>query len=449
MIIGWADHIKIVRVRSRARTQSSGNLPPLTVEMTAIFQVDCMISGIAQFKSSYVVLAYVPPDTYENEATEDPQEQRRKAANRPELRIIEASEEMTADALSLANFHMYGCNDYALVRSQRPGDDVFFVASPSDVVVVRPRDQADHIEWLVERERFEEALVAAEELEKRHGSAVDVKAIGLQYMQHLTDRGEHRSVYPTDEVGEYDRAASLAPKVLARDAAAWERWIYVFVQYQQLTVRILSRSLDEIPAHVAKPIIPMIPTHDPQLSRPVYEMIFGHLLVNDKSVRRNTFLSPADRQGIASYYQILAFHHLRLRHGHWCGTMRAGREQGRLDIARMHWRAVSDLLIELLMHDWLISNRYLVNRQPAKALAFLLRLRRPNVFNLIREHNLFTAVQDQALLLVDFDRRREDESLAEGKHGAAIQLLVDHTHSIPVNAQNFITAKLTLPRSTA
>lgn len=110
---------------------------------------------------------------------------------------------------------------------------------------------------------------------------------------------------------------------------------------------------------------------------------------------------------------------------------------------------MSDLLIELLMHDWLISNRYLVNRQPAKALAFLLRLRRPNVFNLIREHNLFTAVQDQALLLVDFDRRREDESLAEGKHGAAIQLLVDHTHSIPVNAQNFITAKLTLPRSTA
>lgn len=158
--------------------------------MTAIYQVDCMISGIVPYGSSYVVLAFIPPDTYNNEATDDPNEQRRKAANRPELRLIERGEEVTADALSLANFHMYGCNDYALVRSQRPGEDVFFVVSPSDVVVVRPRDQADHVEWLVDRERFEEALIAAENLEKQHGSALDVKAIGLQYMQHLMDQGE-------------------------------------------------------------------------------------------------------------------------------------------------------------------------------------------------------------------------------------------------------------------
>ncbi len=190
LIIGWADHIKVVRVRFRSRSQTTGGLPPLTVEMTAIYQVDCMISGIAQYQSSYVVLAYIPPDTYDNEATDDPKEQRRKAANRPELRLIERGEEVTADALSLANFHLYGCNDYALLRSQRPGEVLFFVVSPADVVVVRPRDQADHIEWLVDRERFEEALAAADELEKQHGSALDVKAIGLKYMQHLTDQGE-------------------------------------------------------------------------------------------------------------------------------------------------------------------------------------------------------------------------------------------------------------------
>jgi hypothetical protein len=87
-----------------------------------------------------------------------------------------------------------------------------------------------------------------------------------------------------------------------------------------------------------------------------------------------------------------------------------------------------------------IGELYLVNRQPGKALPYFLRLRRPHVFDLIREHNLFTAVQDQALLLVEFDRERKgkvneekDVESAKGRHGAAIQLLVDHTHSIPVS----------------
>ena len=87
-----------------------------------------------------------------------------------------------------------------------------------------------------------------------------------------------------------------------------------------------------------------------------------------------------------------------------------------------------------------VGELYLVNHQPGKALPYFLRLRRPHVFDLIREHNLFTAVQDQAYLLVEFDKERsgkvneqEEVESDKGKHGAAIQLLVDHTHSIPVS----------------
>ena len=89
-----------------------------------------------------------------------------------------------------------------------------------------------------------------------------------------------------------------------------------------------------------------------------------------------------------------------------------------------------------------VGELYLVNRQPGKALPYFLRLRRPHVFDLIREHNLFTAAQDQAYLLVEFDRERsgkvdqvKEVESDKGKHGAAIQLLVDHTHSIPVCSQ--------------
>lgn len=81
--------------------------------------------------------------------------------------------------------------------------------------------------------------------------------------------------------------------------------------------------------------------------------------------------------------------------------------------------------------------RYTANRQPGKALPYFLRLRRPNVFDLIREHNLFTSVQNQALLLVEFDhelmeKRKKDGIEVDDEHGAAITLLVDHTHAIPV-----------------
>lgn len=97
--------------------------------------------------------------------------------------------------------------------------------------------------------------------------------------------------------------------------------------------------------------------------------------------------------------------------------------------------ALAPLFIELCTD--LSFLRYTANRQPGKALPYFLRLRRPNVFELIREHNLFTAVQDQALLLVEFDQELMEKTRKEGlpvedERGAAIMLLVEHTHSIPV-----------------
>jgi hypothetical protein len=92
-------------------------------------------------------------------------------------------------------------------------------------------------------------------------------------------------------------------------------------------------------------------------------------------------------------------------------------------------------------------------------LPFLIRLRRPQVFDFIESNNLFAAVQDQVLDLVEFDQEQiadspvipsadqadhEQELLlapTEGhtteRHGKSIALLVEHTYSIPVSV-NFI-----------
>lgn len=191
LVIGWANYVKIVRIRNRRQQGSSSTT--LSVEVSAVWDVDCMVSGIASYGSSgHVVLAYIPPDTYENEATQDRAQQRRKAANPPELRIIDKGDEIAADELVVANYERYSCNDYQLIRSKRTDDqDVFLVLTPSDIVVVRQRDEADHIDWLVERERYEEALSAAEALRDKHGGAFDVQAIGLKYMSHLVAQGRN------------------------------------------------------------------------------------------------------------------------------------------------------------------------------------------------------------------------------------------------------------------
>ena len=57
------------------------------------------------------------------------------------------------------------------------------------------------------------------------------------------------------------------------------------------------------------------------------------------------------------------------------------------------------------------------------------------MFDLIRDNNLFTDVQDQALLLVEFDHELMEKRKQEGQppeKSQAIALLVDHIHSIPV-----------------
>ena len=104
------------------------------------------------------------------------------------------------------------------------------------------------------------------------------------------------------------------------------------------------------------------------------------------------------------------------------------------------------------------------NRQPGKALEYYLRLRKPHVFDLIRDHNLFVVVRDQVLLLVDFDQelekqKKQDAATAapaekpkpengsaipsavdkgkakKGERSQAIALLVDHSTAIPVSGR--------------
>lgn len=232
LLIAWADQIRVARIRARQRSNASpaANLPPLVVEITAVFQLDCMIAGVVPHLmfpapdaaahahtaphnaaapkpappalTAFLLLAYTPPDTSllaGEEAAQSRAQQARKAAERPELRIISRSgEELANDALSITGFERWGCNDYVLIEvpsaaADEPG--CYVVMSPKDVVVVKPRDWKDHVAWLVERKKYEEALDEIErhtrdckEGEKDH-DGINAVVIGQKYIEHLVSEG--------------------------------------------------------------------------------------------------------------------------------------------------------------------------------------------------------------------------------------------------------------------
>lgn len=463
LLIAWADQIKVARVRARPRpvtvAPASAGAPPFIVEITAVFQLDCMAAGIvphplisptlapssasirsgrsshsrqshahaqasahiraasdatpaAPALTAFLLLAYTPPDVSllaGEEAAVDRAAQARKAAERPELRIVSrGGDELAADALGIADFERWGCNDYVLVEvdnavSSAPSpasmgafghrERYYIVSSPKDIVVVRPRDWRDHVEWLTERARYEEALaeierqVAAGVTAGPGEDAVDAVRIGERYIESLISQGD------------FIKAASLCPKVCGQDTKRWEAWIFLFAKRSQLQA-----------------IIPYVPTDSPTLGHLVYEVILAYYLAQDRQVLLQTIRSwPKDIYDISTI--ILAI-------------------QAELDRAPSS-SSMQTTAPETVVLMECLAELYTMNRQPGKALPYFLRLRRPNVFELIRENNLFTAVQDQALLLVEFDhelieRRRTLGVDVDPQQSAAITLLVDHIHSIPI-----------------
>ena len=192
--------------------------------------------------------------------TDDRARQARKAAERPELRIISrAGEELTADALTLANYQHLSCNDYVVEVSSDDHQSLdadkgrcYVVMSPNDLVLVKPRDRRDHVMWLVERRRYEEALDEVESFLEADGSGnskeedeVIVQEIRRKYIHHLVHEGWFFfsfSIHFDDIVflGDFVKAAKVCSKFCARDSKLWEDWIFVFEEKKQLQVCINS-----------------------------------------------------------------------------------------------------------------------------------------------------------------------------------------------------------------
>uniref|UniRef100_A0A3B5QKV9 Vacuolar protein sorting-associated protein 41 homolog n=1 Tax=Xiphophorus maculatus TaxID=8083 RepID=A0A3B5QKV9_XIPMA len=347
LIVGWGTSIKICTVKERNPTEMR-DLPNRYVEIVSAFETEFFICGLAPLADQLVTLFFDEEDRA-----------------RPRLDIIqplpESCEEISSDALSVRFYQDNECRDYRLEHSE--GESLFYIISPKDIVVAKERDQDDHIDWLLEKKKYEEALMAAEisfKNIKRH----DVQKIGMAYINHLVENRD------------YDAAARKCQKVLGKNMELWENEVYRFKTIGQL-----------------KAISQYLPRGDLRLRPAIYEMILHDFL-------------KSDYEGFATLIR------------EWPGEL-----YNNMAIVQ----AVNDHLKKDPTNSTLLTTLaelYTYDQRYDRALEIYLRLRHKDVYQLIHKHNLFSSIEDKIVLLMEFDKEKAVDMLLDNEDKISIDKVV-------------------------
>eukprot|EP00094_Tigriopus_californicus_P000945 TCALIF_00915-PA protein Name:"Similar to VPS41 Vacuolar protein sorting-associated protein 41 homolog (Homo sapiens)" AED:0.03 eAED:0.03 QI:173/0.5/0.66/1/1/1/3/0/890 len=200
------------RVPSGKPPNPNGELPDHYVEIVSSFSIsDSWVSGIAPLDSLLVLLTVPKQKTKDN------------VIIKPQLKVVEPLlndyVEVSTDILSIQGHELYGPKDYHL--ESLVDDKFYFIVSPRDVVLGKPRDPDDHVDWLLEHEKFQEALTCAEKHERylRRHSVLDVGRICLDQLLLA---------------GDFDQAGSLCVRLFGRDRELWQNEVYKFTQLNNM-----------------------------------------------------------------------------------------------------------------------------------------------------------------------------------------------------------------------
>lgn len=352
-------------------------------------------------------------------------------------------------------------------------DATFYILTPFGLTASHPATWQDRVDYLLSLNAYEAVLGQLEALGRKYADALGYgwAEIGMMYLYQLVRSG-------TSLPGEEDdapvarhrrpiadgpeRAAAQAPTTLARDEDTWEAFVFGLAERAgKWALRHHGSSIGSVPASVralvaeggeylscrssdTKEVNPYIvtltalvahlPTNDPQLCQPVYNLLFAHLII----------FAPAVLREVADSWPPTLYDVE--------GVVEALEEQRGLILAAQHsaGRRAETKPTEWDHLTFTLARVFMRTGRPGTALPLLLSVRWPGVFRLIAEHGLFSAVQDLAGELVLFDRDvhrpppplgtvggtfsldngAESSSGEPCEFGASIALLVRHALSI-------------------
>jgi hypothetical protein len=130
------------------------------------------------------------------------------------------------DPISIPGHQCLQTTDFRIVIS--PQDNSFLLISPKEVYSVHQRDANDRIEWFLEHQFDEEAMQLSLQEVKNQNTVLKDEFFPVKIGQKLMADLFHRK--------EFSKAANLCPFVCDNDVEAWEKWIFVFLDQNQLEV---------------------------------------------------------------------------------------------------------------------------------------------------------------------------------------------------------------------
>mmetsp|Transcript_19730 Transcript_19730/g.37590 ORF Transcript_19730/g.37590 Transcript_19730/m.37590 type:complete len:920 (-) Transcript_19730:193-2952(-) len=372
LLIAWADSVMVAKVSGRAAAtdaateHSSGR----AVHVVAMFQTNYFLSGIAPFASSLLLLAYHPPGSGDSDS--EPEE----GHHPPELALVTwKNEALGTDVLKVHGLEHYKANDYSLAFASPPSstssstsgsaagpvkpspaggvpeEAVFYLVSPKDIVVARPRTSRDSVEWLLQHGKYRDALRAARAVTPPDPELV--AQAGRECFQNLVDSEQ------------YAAAAALSEQ-LPWQVADWERAVLMFAE------------LGHLPA-----LAPHLPT---SLQAPLKPQLYELALTS--------FLKP--NVGVVGMLQLVRRWPPHLFSAGPVVEAVQRRLVSQLNTPGPDTDALQEVLAELYMADG----------QRERALGIYLQLQRPGLFTFIEQHGLHAAVRDKVLLLTTLDAQR-------------------------------------------
>ena len=95
-------------------------------------------------------------------------------------------------------------------------EPLYYIVSPKDVIIEKPRNADDHIAWLLQHNQHDKALAA---IEAGQAPIELLDEVGLSYLDRLISTGK------------YAQSAALCPKSFHGSATAWEIWVFEFAQH--------------------------------------------------------------------------------------------------------------------------------------------------------------------------------------------------------------------------
>lgn len=281
----------------------------------------------------------------------------------PQLKFIEPQPqsytECFHDIILLRGVREYQCNDYRLDFVSEDG--LFFIMCPKDVVLAKPREDDDHITWLLEIGKFEEALEAVKA--SRNVRKHSVLTVGKQYMDYLI---EESKLDPTM----LDKASSLCTEVLGKSKTDWEEEVNKYADMGMLYA--IAPHLPRGPEFVLEPSI--------------YQNVLNNLLVCDQSAR---------------YLNIIQ---------QWNPTLYDINAQINATIERLTRRSGDYSLQEALGQMYCYDEKY----EKAINIYIDIGLRsRDKIFRLIKEQKLYSLLWNKLMPLMEIDAHKTARMLAE------------------------------------